>query len=119
MKLKFRADAKDILIFVIFSIFLLYFVAIAVLNLATFAQEGTLSGLNPLPAFGPDYILATIIGYIGALIAIIMSVSSLFFEREKGFGISTDPKKDKGYSRWATDKEMKKEFKNKAYQFLI
>jgi len=111
MKLKFRADAKDILIFVIFSIFLLYFVAIAVLNLATFAQEGTLAGLNPLPAFGPDYILATIIGYIGALIAIIMSVSSLFFEREKGFGISTDPKKDKGYSRWATDKEMKKELK--------
>ena len=33
MKLKFRADAKDILIFVIFSIFLLYFVAIAVVNL--------------------------------------------------------------------------------------
>ena len=111
MKLKFRADAKDIFIFIVFSIFLLYFVAIAVVNLASFAQEGTLAGLNPLPAFGKEYLLATIIGYIGAFIAIIMSVSSLFFEREKGFGISTDPKKDKGYSRWATEKEMKKELK--------
>ncbi len=111
MKLKFRADAKDILIFVIFSIFLLYFVAIAVVNLGSFAQEGVLAGLNPLPAFGPDYLIATIIGYVAALIAIIMSVSSLFFEREKGFGVSTDPKKDKGYSRWATEKEMKKELK--------
>lgn len=111
MKLKFRADAKDILIFVIFSIFLLYFVAIAVVNLGTFAQEGVLYGLNPLPAFNKDYILATILGYICVLIAIIMSVSSLFFEREKGIGITTAPKKDKGYSRWATDKEMKKELK--------
>ena len=111
MKLKFRADAKDVLIFVIFSIFLLYFVAIAVVNLGSFAQEGVLAGLNPLPAFGPDYLLATIIGYIAALIAIIMSVSSLFFEREKGIGFSTDPKKDKGYARWATEKEMKKELK--------
>ena len=111
MKLKFRADAKDILIFVIFSIFLLYFVAIAVINLGSFAQEGVLAGLNPLPAFGPDYLVATIIGYACALIAIIMSVSSLFFERDKGFGVSTDPKKEKGYSRWATDKEMKKELK--------
>ena len=110
-KLKFRADAKDVLIFVIFSIFLLYFVAIAVVNLGSFAQDGVLAGLNPLPAFGPDYLIATIIGYIAALVAIIMSVSSLFFEREKGIGFSTDPKKDKGYSRWATDKEMKKELK--------
>jgi len=111
MKLKFRADAKDVFIFIVFSIFLLYFVAIAVVNLGTFAQEGTFSGLNPLPAFSKDYLLATIIGYIGALVAIIMSVSSLFFEREKGFGFSTDPKKEKGYSRWATEKEMKKELK--------
>ena len=111
MKLKFRADAKDVLIFVIFSIFLLYFVAIAVVNLGSFAQDGVLAGLNPLPAFGPDYLIATIVGYVAALVAIIMSVSSLFFEREKGIGFSTDPKKDKGYSRWATDKEMKKELK--------
>ena len=111
MKLKFRADAKDILIFVIFSIFLLYFVAIAVVNLGTFAQKGVLYGLNPLPAFGKEYLFTTIMGYICVIIAIIMSVSSLFFEREKGVGISTNPKNENGYSRWATDKEMKKELK--------
>ena len=32
----------------------------------------------------------------------------MFFEREKGFGITTD-KKDKGYSRWAKEKEIKEE----------
>ena len=109
MKLKFRADAKDVFIFIVFSIFLLYFVAIAVVNLGTFAQEGTFAGLNPLPAFSKDYLLATIIGYIGALVAIIMSVSSLFFEREKGFGFSTDPKKEKGYSMaWLHHKGVNK-----------
>ena len=40
----------------------------------------------------------------------LLSVKSYFFEMEKGFGITTE-KKDKGYSRWAKDKEMKKELK--------
>ena len=54
MKLKIRADLKDIVIFCAFSLFLLYLVAIAVLNLATFANENTLHGLNPFPAFSKD-----------------------------------------------------------------
>ena len=37
----------------------------------------------------------------------MFSVSSYFFEREKGFGFTTK-KKDKGYSRWCKEKEMKK-----------
>jgi len=41
MKLKFRAEPKDLLIFGIFCLFLLYFVAIAVLNLSSFANENT------------------------------------------------------------------------------
>ena len=109
MKLKFRADGKDILIFVVFSIFLLYFIAIAVVNIGTFATDGTFAGLNPLPAFSEDYLLATIVGYIAVIAIIITSVSSLFFDREKGFGISTSPKKDGGYARWATQKEIKKQ----------
>ena len=55
--------------------------------------------------------------YILALVGLFISVSSMFFEREKGFGLTTD-KKDKGYSRWAKDKEMKAELKEvdpKAY----
>ena len=37
-----------ILIFGIFAAFLLYIVALGVVNLSTFAQEGHLAGINPL-----------------------------------------------------------------------
>ena len=108
MKLKFRADPHDLLIFGIFAGFLLYVVAIVVVNLSTFATEGTLSGLNPFPAFEPKYILTTLTFFILALGALFISVSSYFFDREKGLGLTTE-KKDKGYSRWAKDKEIKEE----------
>ncbi|MBQ9019066.1 MAG: type IV secretory system conjugative DNA transfer family protein [Bacilli bacterium] len=108
MKFKFRADPEDLLIFVIFALFLLYIVAISVANVHAFAAEGHLSGLNPFPAFAPDRILSTILLYLVALLGLFASVSSMFFDREKGFGLTTD-KKDKGYSRWAKDKEIKEE----------
>lgn len=111
MKLKFRADPKDVLIFVIFCIFLFYFVGIGVINSLTFINEGTLAGLNPLPIFTSEYFAPTMVFYLIALIAVFTSVSSYFFEREKGVGVSLSPKKEKGYSRWATDKEMKKNLK--------
>ena len=111
MKLKFRADAKDIVIFLIFSVFLLYFIAIAVLNLSTFANDSTLHGFNPLPAFSGEYIVYTLIIFVAVMAAIMTSVSSYFFEMEKGIGITTKAKKEKGYSHWSTDKEMKKHLK--------
>ena len=111
MKLKFRAEPKDIAIFLVFSLFLLYLVSIIILNLSSLAQTGTLHGLNPIDAFESRYIVATLVLYIIILVVIITSVSSHFFEREKGIGISTSPKKEKNYSRWLTQKEMKKELK--------
>lgn len=108
MKLKFRADSHDLLVFGIFAGFLLYVVAIVVSNLASFATEGTLSGFNPFPAFEPRYILTTLMLFVLALGALFISVSSYFFDREKGLGLTTE-KKDKGYSRWAKDKEIKEE----------
>ena len=110
MKLKFRADAEDLLIFVMFLVFLLYVIAIAVVNLNSLATTGELGvlNLNPLPAFGPDLFFATLVFYIVILFAIFASTSSMFFEREKGFGITTE-KKDKGYSRWAKEKELQEE----------
>ena len=107
MKLKFRAEPKDLLIFGIFAIVLFYLVGIAVLNAVNFLEEGTLYGLNPLPIFTRDYFIPTMIFYIASLIAIITGVSSYFFDREKGIGIVASPKEDKGYSRWSKDKEMK------------
>ncbi len=108
MKFKFRADSEDLFIFIMFAIFLLYIVALCVANIHTFAAEGHLSGLNPLPAFRPEYIFSTIFLYLIALLGLFASVSSMFFEREKGIGITTN-KKDKGYSRWAKEKEIQEE----------
>ena len=106
MKLKFRADPEDLKVFGLFAIFLLYIVALGVVNLSSLAQEGYFAGLNPLPAFSTENITATIVFYIIALLALIMSVSSRFFEMEKGVGITTQ-KKDKGYSRWCKEREIK------------
>jgi len=81
-------------------------VALGVINLHNLAVEGEFAGLNPLPAFAPEYLTTTIVFYIIALLALFISVSSFFFDREEGFGF-TMGKKDKGYSRWAKEKEMK------------
>ena len=111
MKLKVRADVKDLIIFGVFSLVLLYLCAVAVLNLSEFARYGTIYGLNPFKAFSGEYIGVTLLLFFSVLISIIMSVSSKFFDLEKGVGISTNAKNEKGYSRWLTDKEMKKELK--------
>lgn len=105
MKLKFRADPEDLTIFIAFAIFLLYLVALAVANISSIASYGSLSGLNPLPAFSTENITTTISFYLIALLALIISVSSRFFDMEKGIGFTTQ-KKDKGYSRWAKNKEI-------------
>lgn len=105
--MKFRAEPKDIVIFVLFCILLLYMVAIGVLNFSYLAQYNKFAGLNPLPAFTAEYFAPTMVFYIIALIAIIMSTGSKFFSRESGFGIVTEKKSD-GTSRWAKAKEMKK-----------
>ena len=105
MKLKFRADKDDVIIFIVFAIFLLYIVAIGIVNLHSFATEGYFSGLNPFPAFTPKFLWMTLLIYFLALVGMLVSVKSYFFEMEKGFGFTSE-KKDKGYSRWAKDKEI-------------
>ena len=71
MKLKLRIDSDDLWMVVVFAIFLLYVVAILVVNLSTFASEGRISGFNPLPAFSKEYIASTLGFYLIAIIAII------------------------------------------------
>ena len=108
MKLKFRATPEDLVRFGIVAAVLFVVVAIAVANILTFAQYGTTSGINPLPALMPEHILDTLFVYILCIIGLFLSVKSYFFEREKGIGFTTE-KKDKGYSRWAKEKEIKQE----------
>ena len=108
MKFRFRADPEDLLIFAVFAGFLFFIIALIVSNLHTMASSGELAGLNPFPAFAPDMILSTLALYFLVLLGLFASVSSMFFEREEGIGIRAS-KKDKGYSRWAKDKEIKEE----------
>ena len=110
MKLKFRADKKDIVIFIIFCVVLLYLVSIAVVNIRSIFDSGEFTGLNPFPAFNSDNLILTLTFYIAALIAIFVASSSYFFEREEGIGITTEKKtKIEGYSKLMTEKEMKKD----------
>ena len=105
MKFKFRADKDDVMMFVLFAIFWFYVVCVSVANITTFAEKGLLSGFDPFPALQLKYLITTLAFYIFGLAAIFFSVSSYFFDREKGIGFTTD-KKDKGYSRWAKEKEF-------------
>ena len=109
MKLRLVASAKDILIFIMFAIFLLYLVAIGVLNLPQLAAEGTFYGLNPIEAFSPEYIKFTIVFYILFLGGLFFSASSLFFEFEGGFGFGFESKNTGGYSSWAKVNDIKKD----------
>ena len=108
--MKFRVESKDLMIFGIFCLFLLYFCAIIVLNVNELAIYGKFYGFLPFEAFTGDFIATTIMLFIFALIGIFSAVSSYIFDREKGFGFSLG-KKDKGYSRWCKDSEMKKTLK--------
>ena len=110
--MKFRVSKEDLIIFIIFCILLLYLCAIGVMNFVTFGAEGHLWGLNPIPAFSSHYIAITLVLFFAALIMIFTSVSSYIFTREKGpgIGLKIAEKEEKGYSRWAKDKEIKEDF---------
>ncbi len=111
IKLKFTAKPKDIVMFIIFCIFLLYLVAIGVLNLYEITHNNEFWGLNPFPAFSSDFLPSTLTMYLLALIAVFMSTSNPFFDREKGFGFGKKKDKDEpGWSRWMKDDEMKKAY---------
>lgn len=109
MKFKFRAELKDFIIFLIFALFLFYLVALAVANLNSLGVDGYFVGLNPMRAFNSDNFLATIVFYLLALVALMATVSSKFYDRDKGFGFGKPKKEEDGYSRWSTEKEMKED----------
>ena len=115
MKLKMTADSKSWLVFGGFCIILLFFVAIVELNFIQLAKgdlDHPFWGLNPFPAFTSGYLHITIPLYLVAVGASLFSVKDKFFTMEKGIGFSTQPKYDsKGYSKWLSDKDLKKELK--------
>ena len=105
--MKIKVEKKDLTIFIAFCIFLLYLCAIGVLNASSIVSEGKFYGFLPFRAFTPKYIGMTFFLFLAALIGIFMAVKSYIFDRDKGFGFSVGGKKEKGYSKWSTDKEFK------------
>ncbi len=107
MKLKFRAEPKDIFYFVLFLVFLFYLIAVGVGNITHLARYGEGVGFNPFPGLAPENIFSTILFFIVALGGILLMVSSYFFDREKGFGFVNEKKKDGGYAKWAKKEDIK------------
>ena len=110
--MKFKIEPKDFMLFCIYCGLLLYLCAIAVLNISSLAQEGQFYGLLPFRAFTGVYLPVTLLLFFGALIAIFSSVSSYIFKRDKGshgVGLIFKGKSSDGYSKWASDKDIKSE----------
>lgn len=117
MKLKFRADRKDVIAFLWASLLLLIVVAMCVRNFYHAATTGIAGSttefrwsFNFLLGFIPPYLGYTILFWILAMVLLIASVSSHFFSREKGFGFK-EGKDEKGFGRFAKDYEYQ-EFEN-------
>ncbi len=108
--MNFKVDPRDLLIFGIFCVFLLYICCIGVLNASYLATEGHFYGLLPFLAFTPKYITATLTFFFLSVIGIFLAVNSYIFDRESGFGFSFG-KNNQGYARWAKKYEVKKQLK--------
>ncbi len=108
--MKFKIEPKDLIILICFSILLLYLCCIGVLNISSLANDGTFHGILPFKAFTKEYIGATLVLFVLALIGVFTAVNSYIFDRESGFGLSFNKKED-GYARWAKKNEIKKELK--------
>ena len=105
MKLKFRAEKKDFIAFGVVALIVLLILGIAVSNVLSLVQTGVPTGLNIFSNMTGNTIAITIFLWLAVIGVVFGSVSSYFFEREKGFGF-TDTPKENGYSRWAKDKEI-------------
>ena len=107
--MKFRITKRDFIIFIIFVVLLLLLSSILVVNFYSLGNDGVFYGLNPIKGLLMPYLPVTLIVFVASLIVIFASVSSYIFDKEKGkgWGLLFGEKKEKGYSRWATEKEMK------------
>ena len=105
MKLKFRAEKKDLIAFIVVAIFVLLLISVVISNVLSLINNGVPSGLNIFSTLNGSSFLLTIVVWVAIVGIVFGSVSSYFFEREKGIGF-TDLPKENGYSRWAKDKEI-------------
>ena len=79
--MKFKVEKKDFIIFVCYSILLLYLCCVAVLNFTSLANDGSFYGLIPFKAFVPPYLPVTIGLFFAGEIVVFTSVSSYIFSK--------------------------------------
>lgn len=109
LKLKVKVTAKDLTLFGLFCVILLYLSSIVVLNVLSIVNDQEFYGFNPLAGFWFPYLPITLVLFFGVLAVIFFSVSSTIFEFAKGGpGIKIGERDSDGYSRWMEEKEMKK-----------
>lgn len=107
MKLKFTADSDDILNFGLFALFLFYLIAVAVGNITSISSGGEPVWFNPFPGLNQENITGTLVFFVIAIFGILSLVSSYFFDRDSGFGLSKGKKSKGGYSDWSNPKDIK------------
>ena len=103
---KWRVSSKDLIIFIAFLLLLFYLCTLITGNIGYIGTHGEFYGLSPLLGL-TKYFGLTFLLFIIFIVAIFVSVSSYIFDRKKGVGFEIGEKSEKGYSRWAKEKEMK------------
>ena len=109
MRMRFRAEVKDVVMFAIISIMWLIVVSFAVVNVSAFLNGESFT-FNIFMAFYPQNLGATIVFFLLGLVAAFAGVKSFFLEKEDdqfGVGISIGQKREKNYARWSRPQEIK------------
>ena len=107
--MRFNISTRDLVLFLVFCVFLLFLSSIAVANAASIINNSEFLGLNPFIGFSSKYIFGTFLLFTVVLAAIFFGVSSYIFDVEKGqgFGFKVGEKDEKGYARWSRKGEIK------------
>ena len=105
-KIRMIAEKREWTLFGVWCLILIYLVPFALLNIGQFLKvdmDHMFHGFNILPAFDGSYFGLTVFCYVISVISSFYVVRDSFFE--------TDDKKNKGYSRWLSESELKRELK--------
>ena len=116
MRMRFRAETKDVVIFGIFAVVWLFVVSLAVTNVSAFINQESFT-LNILKGFSAENIALTLILFVIGIVAVFAGVKSFFLEKddsEFGVGLAIGQKKEKNYARWAKPNEIKNSLNVKA-----
>ena len=106
--MKFKIEKKDFIIFVCYSILLLYLCCVAVLNFSSLSSDGSFYGLMPFKAFRNPYLPVTIGLFVAGEVLVFTSVSSYIFSKDKKSDklLSFKKKESDGYAQWGNKKEI-------------